>query len=270
MLDLTNWHQFMKALVTAGFRSRSQISSKNALLYCYTFFLIGKHDHGLDAVTLKGLVGRLFMMVTLTGRYSSSPESTMDEDLARLRAVHNAGDFVRLLSRLLDEALTRDYWEITLPSNLETSSANAAVLNAYHAAQNLLGARVLFSDVKVSDLMDPNISPPRSQLERHHLFPRGFLRSVDITEIREVNQIANFALVEWEDNADISDRDPAEYVPRYETRYARHLPQMYQDHALPPRWYEMDYTEFLVERRALMAGIIRRAYDQCTGPSFPG
>jgi hypothetical protein len=42
VLNLTHWHQFLSALVGAGFRSGEMISSQNALLYAYAFYLIGR------------------------------------------------------------------------------------------------------------------------------------------------------------------------------------------------------------------------------------
>src|SRR6266496_2945458 len=71
----------------------------------------------------------------------------------------------------------------------------------------------LFSDQKIQNMLDPSVHANRSAVERHHLFPKAHLHKVGITETRETNQIANFAPVEWGDNADISDRSPAEYLP---------------------------------------------------------
>lgn len=35
---------------------------------------------------------------------------------------------------------------------------------------------------------------------------------------------------------------------------------MVKDHALPPNWETMDYTDFLAERRVLMASVIKRGF----------
>jgi len=43
-LDLTNWHEFLKVLIRAGYRSKSMISSNTGLLYTYVMFLIGKQE----------------------------------------------------------------------------------------------------------------------------------------------------------------------------------------------------------------------------------
>lgn len=83
VLDLQNWHEFLKVLIRAGFRSASMISSQAALLYSYVMFLIGKYDFKMDLYELRNLVVRWFFMTTLTARYSASPETTMEADLAR-------------------------------------------------------------------------------------------------------------------------------------------------------------------------------------------
>jgi hypothetical protein len=43
-LDLTNWHEFQKTLLQAGFRSKNMITSDIGLLYAYVMFLIGKYE----------------------------------------------------------------------------------------------------------------------------------------------------------------------------------------------------------------------------------
>ena len=85
---------------------------------------------------------------------------------------------------------------------------------AYFAALNVLGARVLFSKQTVADLMDPATHAPKAALERHHLFPKAYLASdFDITESKDINQIANFTPVELHDNLGISDKPPSKYMP---------------------------------------------------------
>ena len=78
-----------------------------------------------------------------------------------------------------------------------------------------------------------------------------------------MNQIANFALVEWSDNIDISDQSPAEYAPKYSARFSEEeLEQMRYWHALPEGWEHMDYQTFLAERRKLMAKVIRDGFER--------
>jgi hypothetical protein len=69
VLDLTHWHQFLSALVGAGFRSGEMISSKNALLYAYAFYLIGRIRCKVPEHQLQKTIGRWFFFASLTGRY---------------------------------------------------------------------------------------------------------------------------------------------------------------------------------------------------------
>jgi len=260
-LNLQNWHEFLKVLMRAGFRRGKMISSQNALLYTYALFLIGKRDYGIDSYTLRNTMARWFFMASLTGRYTGSPETKMEQDLALLRGVSNGQTFVQLVNRIIIDTFTEDYWNINLPNALATSSARSPSLFAYYAALNLLEARVLFSKMKVSELLDPALKGTKAAIERHHLFPRAFLRTLGLTSTRDTNQIANYALVEWSDNINISDKSPSEYFPQYAARFAqRELDEMMYWHALPQGWEEMEYLEFLEARRKQIARVIRDGF----------
>jgi hypothetical protein len=97
VLDLTHWHQFLSSLIGAGFRSGDMISSKNAMLYAYAFYLVGRRRFGLVEHQLQRLIGRWFFAASLTGRYTSSPETVMDGDLNRLKEVKDAIGLVATL-----------------------------------------------------------------------------------------------------------------------------------------------------------------------------
>ena len=227
---------------------------------------IGKYDFNMDLYGLRNLVARWFFMTTLTARYSASPETTMESDLARLRSITDAVSFVKNFDQVISDTLTEDFWAITLPNEIATSSPRSPSLFAYYAALNLLGARVLFSKMKVSELLDPAIKGKKSGTERHHLFPKNYLKKMNITEIRDTNQIANYALVEWSDNIEISDSSPQEYLPQYIARFnPDELKGMYYWHALPDGWENMSYEDFLKARRKAIAQIIREAYRRLSG-----
>ncbi len=262
VLNLTHWHQFLSCLIGAGFRSGDMISSQNAMLYAYAFYLVGKKRFALPEHQLQRLIGRWFFAASLTGRYTSSPETVMDGDLNRLKEVKDGAGFIATLEGIMANELTNDFWAVTLPSNLDSSSARNPELFAYTAAQNRLGAPVLFSHKKISDLLDPTIKTKKKPLERHHLFPRAWLEKEGVTDLKRINQVANFALLEWPDNIDISDDAPTTYAPKIQPRFSTdEWPSMHRHHALPDGWYKMPYDEFLVERRKLMAAITRKGFD---------
>lgn len=261
-LNLTVWHSFFNALVGAGFRSGDLISSEVALMYSYVFYLMGKMRFNVHSHTLDKLIGRWFYAATLSGRYTGSPESVMDSDLNLVKDLTNGGAFIEVLSKITRDTLTQDFWAITLPNELDSSSAQSPSLFAYHAAQNLLNAPVLFSNKLIKDLLDPSLKMKKKSLERHHLFPRAWLESQGITDLKKINQVANYALLEWPDNLGISDAPPSEYVPQMKSRFSsQQWEQMCSIHALPSEWENMPYEEFLSKRRPLMAQIIRKGVE---------
>src|SRR5690606_27885281 len=263
VLDLQNWHEFFKVLKRAGYPSDQLISSQMAVLYTYALWLIGKRDFKVDLYRLREVMARWFFMATLTGRYTGSPEARFEQDMALLRGANRADDFVRILDEQISAVLTKDYWEVTLPNELETAAARNTAQFAYYAALCLSEARVLYSKMKVSELLDPTTKAKKTALERHHLFPRKYLQRIGVREKRLINQVANYALVEWSDNIKISDRAPSDYVPELEKRFASdELQRMYDWHGLPSNWYELDYEDFLKERRRRIALIIKFGFER--------
>jgi len=232
------------------------------VLYSYVFYLIGKRDFAVEAYRLRNVIARWFFMVSLTSRYSGAFESRMEQDLAFLRTAKTPNDFAAVLEHLIADAFTEDYWNTNLPNELATSSSRSPSLFAYYAALNLLQARVLFSKMRVSDLLDPAMKAKKAATERHHLFPKTYLSTLNITEVSDTNQIANFALVEWNDNIAIGDTAPSQYYPEYAKRFSpSELSQMHYWHALPENWQQMSYNEFLEARRRKIAQVIRDGYN---------
>ncbi len=158
VLNLQYWHDFMNCIRQAGFRSAKMISSQNNLLFSYILYLIGRTEYKVNEFELRRVIARWFFMSAVTGRFTGSPESAMEFDLARLRNVDTAEGFVQILSQICDVTLTKDFWAMSLPNDLATSSPRSPSLFAYHAALVLLDARALFSKTKVADLLDPYAS----------------------------------------------------------------------------------------------------------------
>jgi hypothetical protein len=266
VLNLQHWHDFLKTLQMAGFRGKDMISSETAIIYSYTLYLIGKKTFGVDSFALSTLLARWFFMVLVTGRYSGSSESAMERDLADIRDFTVADQFVHWIEKTISTEFTDDFWNITLPNRMDTSSAISPYQFAYCAALNLLHAKALFSNKKISDLLDPAHKAKKSAVERHHLFPKKQLKKQGITQTRITNQIANYALVEWDDNIAISGEPPVDYYPKFAVRFTeQEMSRMCHWHALPVGWDKMEYGEFLEARRKLMAKVIREGFEHISG-----
>jgi len=280
VLSVSNWQEYLRCITAAGFVSNRMISSNSALLNGYALWLIGRRDFGASVGQLRGPIARWFFAVHTTGLFSSSPESRFEQALTQLQEVPTTAEaFVAHLDDYCHGVLTTDYWEITLPRELATSASKSPALSAYFASLNLVGAEVLFSSQKVSTMLDPAVVSTKG-IERHHLFPKAFLRNKrDITENRRINQIANLAFVEWFTNIGISDEDPEVYWPvqveqmlrpddgTSEEQSARRetLARQMRHHGLPDGWQHLDYDEFLEQRRTLMASVVRDGWNRLTG-----
>jgi hypothetical protein len=262
MLNLTNWHMFFNCLVAAGYRGSEMVNSNVTLIYAYAMFLIGRNKFGLSHYELEKLIGRWYVGTSISSRYIGSFESEVDGDLKKLKDLTTKEDYIKTLNTIISTTLTSDFWSINIPEKLDSSSAVNPLYFAYLAALNKLNAPVLFSNKKVHELLDPVLHPNKKPLDKHHLFPRAWLERQGIREINQINQIANFALLEWPDNINISDGPPSEYVPELKKRFSEEVwKNMCELHALPDGWESMSYDVFLVERRKLIAAVIKRGYE---------
>lgn len=273
VLSRVHWDEFLKVLEHAGFRSKEMITSQNTVLYTYALWLIGRVRHHVPIDRLREMMACWFFMSQLTGRYTSSPETRIQEDISRLDAIpdQSAEGFITTMSNQIETAVPPDWWKITLPENLHTSSTTAPAYVGYIAALNVLDADALLSTMKVKDWLNPAHKPVKG-VERHHLFPKEYLKTrLGVSDVKRTNQVANYALVEWSDNVKISDNPPHEYWPR-QIRAKRmqddRLKRQREWHALPDEWTAMDYDEFLRARRRLMAHITHEGFKRLTDPDY--
>ena len=193
-----------------------------------------------------------------------------EQDLRRLAEAKSGEDFIATLNGIIDTVLTDDFWTIQLPSSLETSSAYGPTVFAYSASLVLLNARPLFSPLHLGELLDPSTHAPRSAVERHHLFPKAYLTRIGIDRTAHRNQIANYAFVEWPDNVTIGDSPPSDYFPSlFDDLTPQRQKQARFWHALPEGWEQMDYRDFLQQRRLLLAKVVRAAFDKLRGGQLP-
>ena len=273
-VELTPWRDYLLAVKHAGFVTEGLIASKNAIVNAYAFYIRGRKvavpKRELDAV-----ISRWVFVSLLTARYSGSSETAFEQDLARLGRVveRDAAAFVGELDSATAETLTGDYWTQTLVGDLETQKARAPAALAFRAAQIVLGARALFSDMLLRNLFDQSQAAGRTAREAHHLFPINWLRSQGIVDRRHANQVANLADAGWHENTTIGGQSPAVYVPRLRKQFRiddNQWGRMCAEHALPLEWERMDYDEFLRQRRTRMAELIRVAFRQLGGePDAP-
>ena len=202
-------------------------------------------------------------MSAITYFYTGSTESEVERQFADLRKVNNADEFVKYIDGVIATRFTDDYFEYTLPNELNTAASISPSWNGYIASQIVLDTNLLFSNSSISKYFILGASGTKNAIDKHHIFPKHYLTSIGFTSDRERNQLANFTYLDYATNIDISDKPPIEYVSEYRNKLGEEgYAKACSEHALPENFETMEYTEFLAVRRQLMSAVVKRAYKE--------
>ena len=261
VINLNDWHAFINLFSEAGYLGKDLVRSNYVVVFSYVFYLMGKYEYNVSPLVLRYAIIRWIFMSTITSFYSSSPETTVERQMADLRNIHNGEEFVRYLDDMVKLRMNDTYFSVELVKDLVSSSASSPLWFGYIASINVLGTPMLFSNTPQSKYWLIGADGDKKSIDKHHIFPKHYLETIGITNDRDRNQLANFTYLDYNTNIDISDDEPILYVERYKSKldedsYAKHL----ADNAIPMGFEHLDYFDFLDERRKLMADIIKKAY----------
>ncbi len=178
----------------------------------------------------------------LWGRYAGSVESTLASDLNILKE-HPQNSLDKLT-----EALRKNRGDLNLK---EGDFAGSNVSNRFYPLLYMLtrvrGAKDWGTGI---DLKAHSLGK-YSYLQVHHIFPKKRLSDRKVSKA-QINAVANFTFLTQDTNVVISDRDPAQYLAEYADRN----PEAIASHWIPMDrnlWKLENYTDFLAERRKLLA-----------------
>lgn len=260
----THFKRFIMIIRSAGFVDSSLVGSQMPLNFAYILYLTLR-DKGLPDNLIERSVRRWFVMSVLTGRYTGSFESAIDQDIRQIDE-HGIEAYAEVtMPAILSEA----FWNATLPQAMETSSANSPYFNVYRAAQVRLNDRGFLSrDITVRELVE-------YKSDVHHVFPKDLLKKANRTR-SQYNQIANFVVAQSEINIQIGNKEPAVYFGQLAEQTSGG-PLRYGNIADPeelranlavnciPEGVERmtvnEYPAFLVARRKLMAQKIKGYFE---------
>lgn len=263
VINLNDWHAFINLFSEAGYLGKDLVRSNYVVVFSYVFYLMGKYEYRVDPLVLRYAIIRWIFMSTITSFYSSSPETTVERQMADLRNINNADEFISYLDETVKLRMNETYFSVELEKELISSSASSPLWFGYIASINVLGTPMLFSNTPQSKYWVLGADGDKKSIDKHHIFPKHYLENIGIESDRDRNQLANFTYLDYNTNIDISDDAPESYIERYKTKfeaeeYAKHL----ANNAIPMGFENMDYFEFLESRRKLMAGIIKKAYNK--------
>lgn len=261
-----NLQDFTAALCSAGFVSSSTIGSKGAVNFAYNLYLTLREDKSIPSTEVKRWVQRWYVMSILTGRYSGSSESIMDRDMRRI----SEQGFIPFYQEIAASQLSDNFWKVTLPQNLVTTSVRTGAWMVYVASQVRSADNTLFTNgFKVADVIG-NVG------DIHHIFPKGYLRKAIDAPQRLYNQVANYTYLEKRINIAIGEKRPGEYFSQARDAIKSGVSYFgdiadedallsnLEANCIPEGIFEMgveDYDVFLAQRRVLMAQKIRNYYE---------
>ena len=263
VMNLNNWHAFLNIFAEAGYLNGDMVASSNAVVFSYVLYLIGKYEYKVNSVELRKIIRKWIYMATITYFYTGSTESEVEKQMADLRDVKTADEFVAYVNSVIDAHFTDDYFRYSLPNDMNTSSATTPVWYGYLAAINVLGTPMLFSTAPASKYMILGSSGTKNSIDKHHIFPKHYLEEIGYEDDRDRNQMANFTYLDYQTNIDIGDDAPIEYVSKYREKLGEEgYRKACAENALPDNFETMEYPEFLIARRTLMAEIIKKGYEK--------
>ncbi|MCA0362696.1 MAG: DUF262 domain-containing protein [Bacteroidetes bacterium] len=264
-MNETNYKRFLMIVKSAGFISPKLIRSQNAINFAYILYLKLKDLNNTPA-EIESFVRRWLVYSILTGRYSGSPESAFDFDIKQI----NSKPIQEILKERETAELSEAFWAASLPQSLDSSVASSPYFHVYLAAQVKAGDKGFFSkDITVADMI-------QLRGDIHHLFPKDFLKKHGFDK-NKYNQIANYVYMQSEINIKIGNKSPQDYfkIIREQMSLASLLitgitteDQLLENmrmNCIPIQIESMtidNYSDFLAERRKLMANKIKEYYRQ--------
>ena len=260
-----NFKQFMIAMKSAGFMSRKLINSIMAVDFAYTLYLILRESKEVSVSEIKHYIQKWYVLSVLTGRYTSSPESSFYKDL---KSIKEKG-VVATLQAIEDATLSEAFWNVQLVQNLESTSTINPTYQVYLAAQVYFNETSLLSNnIGIKELIDLGG-------DVHHIFPKQYLKEQGL-EKNQYNQNANYVYLDRPVNESIGKLPPYEYFSIAKRQCSEDvtkpigsinnidlLERNLAMNCIPNDIFKMDfesYSRFLQERRTLMAQKIKDYY----------
>jgi len=262
-INKDNFEKFLMIVKSAGFVSPKLIRSQNALNFAYVIYL-KLRELGVNPVSIESYVRRWLVYSILTTRYSGSPESFFDYDIKQIAE----RPFDEYLKEKEEGELSDAIWNAALPQSLDTSVASSPYFHVFLASQVKANDKGFLSkNVSVNDLIS-------LRGDIHHLFPKDYLKKNGLDR-GKYNQIANYVYMQSEINIKVGNKPPKDYFELINAQIAgnngrlsglsteQEVTENLKMNCVPVEIMQMsfdDYSDFLIQRRKLMANKIKDYY----------
>ena len=202
-----------------------------------------------------------YFLSAMWGRYSSSTESTLNQDFEAIKDLDHGIDHLLEQLRLWHGSLGVE------PAHFRGWSLGARFYPVLYALTRVGEARDWGNGLVLKSWLLGRMNA----LEVHHIFPKALLYSHGLDRSK-VNAVANYCFLTKDTNLQISARPPSEYFREIEARHPG---------ALESQWIPMDrelwevenYSRFLDARRLLLAdaanGLLAELRHEAPAPVAP-
>jgi len=223
----------------ARFESSEWLPTLNALIPLAVYF--ERHPAITPRVEVDLL--RWFYVASLRTRYSSSPETAMDEDL---KAISGRNPTTGLMKNALPAGVTSS---VTSDEFDDAGWRNPLFAMTYAVARKRK-AKDWFTGVALAK----DVVGPDHEIQIHHVFPKAILKEAGVRK-KDRDEIANLAFLGARPNRQISMREPSEYLEEI----AKKHPDRLEAQSIPmdkKLWKVARFQDFIAARRELLAAAV--------------
>lgn len=234
----------------------SKLLPYNALIVPFSYFFF--HHKDKPTGDKKKLLEDLFWRCALSGRYSSSVESKLAQDVKRIEKIINGEQpLYEWGVDISPEFIIKNGWFSAGRSYVKA----ILCLYAYHEPKS-------FNDNSIVNISNYWLKQANSK-NYHHFFPRAYLKKQGIDE-SNINHILNITIVDdFLNKREISADSPSKYMKKFartnkeiKNTMSTHLISDLEDFGI----WENDYKKFMTKRSQLVSQelskrIIRLAID---------
>lgn len=218
------------------FESSDWLPSLNALIPLTAFFASNERIAGDVEV---GLL-RWFYIASLRGRFSSSPETAMDEDL---KAIKEPDPIASLTRNATGSGVSAG----VSAEEFDDAGWRNPLFPMTYAVARKRGAKDWFKGIALTrDVLGED-----NEVQVHHVFPKALLKERSVGR-RDIDEIGNLAFLAAKPNRQISKRLPEDYL----SEIAEKHPDRLEAQSIPmdkSLWKLNNFQDFLSARRELLA-----------------
>jgi len=239
----------------AFIESLEDITSTLALIPILVY--LAKRDQQFASTEERNKFLRWMYLASIWGRYTGATDTRLKRDVTVLT---DPDPTRRLVEAILEQ---RGRVQVDAKDMVGKGMTTGLYKFAYVLAR-ARGARDWFTGLTLYS----KAVGKSNGLESHHIFPKGVLRQIGITDRATVNEVANRAFLTQKANRKISMTQPAKYLGNVEQKF----PGALRDQSVPTDeklWEKDNFDRFLTHQRKSLAHAMNVFLDKLVAKAAP-